>query len=203
MDIVVLFNTRHHSEDVTGYLLCLSLSSSRIVAIGFTKNISILCCSCNASHRETWFSHKGCPKKNQTGQKWILDFEQEGLVLGGCPFHSLMYSWVHQTVKRTASWDKSFMFKIKNPFLASLVFFGTPFRWPPYHVHDNPDDPSDNTDLINFHVQHGTSVACSNLITYDVFVVLLFLSVDIKGGVSGGAAYDQMSNVPCTLSQKW
>ena len=36
--------------------------------------------------------HKGCPKKNQTGQKWILDFEHEGLVSGGCPFYSLVYS---------------------------------------------------------------------------------------------------------------
>ena len=34
---------------------------------------------------------KGCPKK-KTGQKWILDFEHEGLVSGGCPFYSLVYS---------------------------------------------------------------------------------------------------------------
>ena len=34
-----------------------------------------------------------------------------------------MYSWVHQTVKRTASWDKSFMFKIHLAFLFSLVFW--------------------------------------------------------------------------------
>ena len=58
--------------------------------------------------------------------KCSVAFEQELFVLGGCPFHSLMYSWVHQTVKRTASYDNPFMFKEHFRFLEVTFFFSHP-----------------------------------------------------------------------------
>ena len=50
-------------------------------------------------------THKGWFIKKQSFQKIKIAFTWERLVLGGCPFHSLVSSWVHQTVRRTASQD--------------------------------------------------------------------------------------------------
>ena len=55
--------------------------------------------------------------------KCSVAFEQELFDLGGCPFHSLMYSWVHQTVKRTfPSWSKA------------ISHFGSKHLWGPYNL---------------------------------------------------------------------
>ena len=38
------------------------------------------------------YGTKGCPQKNVTAQNFEIFFSQEPFVLGGCPFHSLVYS---------------------------------------------------------------------------------------------------------------
>ena len=41
-------------------------------------------------HQQRHF--KGCPKKNVTAQNFEILFSKEPCVLGGCPFHRLVYS---------------------------------------------------------------------------------------------------------------
>ena len=55
-----------------------------------------------------------------------MALEGEPFVLRGCPSHSLQYSRVLQTVKRTAFQDKWFSFQSHNHFLEKQGFFGHP-----------------------------------------------------------------------------
>ena len=52
--------------------------------------------------RESISKLKGGAKKTSF-PKIVMALEEERFALGGCPFHSLSYSSVQQTVKRTAS----------------------------------------------------------------------------------------------------
>ena len=67
-------------------------------------------------------------KKTLFFQKKLLALEGERFVQGGCPFHSLLYWWVQQTVKRTASLNKPFPLE-PIFFFRKKEFFGSPFNY--------------------------------------------------------------------------
>ena len=52
----------------------------------------------------------------------------EPFVPGGCPFQKLMYSWVHQSLKRTSFQDKCFLRKSHLEILKCKLFLGHPVR---------------------------------------------------------------------------
>ena len=69
---------------------------------------------------------KGCTIKNVLVQNSKVAFWKEPFVQGCCPSHSLEYSWVHLTVRRTASSDKRFLSKGNFQILTGDIFFDHP-----------------------------------------------------------------------------
>ena len=74
-------------------------------------------------------THEGWSKINVPSQNLKMAFWQEPFVQGGCPSHSLEYSWVHLTVRRTASSDKRFLSKGNFQILTGDIFFWSPFNF--------------------------------------------------------------------------
>ena len=105
--ILQYWPTCHHTDlQVTSYKLkCRQLCTSNCVVLD---------------------NYKGWSKKNVPGQNLKMAFWQEPFVRGGCPSHSLEYSWVHLTVRRTASSDKRFLSKGHFQILTGDIFFDHP-----------------------------------------------------------------------------
>ena len=70
--------------------------------------------------------YKGCSNKNVLAQNLKVAFWQEPFVRGGCPSHSLEYSWVLQAVRSTTSSDKWFLSNTTFKFWARTFLFEHP-----------------------------------------------------------------------------
>ena len=68
---------------------------------------------------------KGYSKKPPFSKFDVL-IVREPLVPGGCPSQDLVYSWVHQVLRRTVSWDQWFTRKLYFKFSKRRVFFNNP-----------------------------------------------------------------------------
>ena len=58
-----------------------------------------------------------------------MQFYIEPLVPEGCPSQDLMYSLVHQVLRRTASWDQQFTSKLHIKFWKMRVFLDNPLYY--------------------------------------------------------------------------
>ena len=76
-----------------------------------------------------WFINKGLSKKNPHFSKFDVQFSLAPLVPKGCPSQDLMYSLVHQVLRRTASWDQQFTSKLHIKFWKMRFFLDNPLLY--------------------------------------------------------------------------